>query len=219
MAQGGQGVGGVGGLSDEHARRGVADDEAQPTPGSCRVRCRRPLNDKAHRPSFLRLASSLDCHRCRTVSTGTETPVRWYSSDAACARAWNVDWTRLNAMAFCTVASTNSLRVSPCRRTDSSSTRNFGWTRISGMTADFMKKAYCDCVAAVAGLTGVPACPPARKTEVACRPGAADDEAQPGRRLLPHLRRSTGRVGQSPPAAVGVTGARSSCRQRPRFGS
>ena len=45
--------------------------------------CRRELNDKGHRPSRLRLASSLDCSLFRTVSTGTEAPVRWYSSDAA----------------------------------------------------------------------------------------------------------------------------------------
>ena len=82
---------------------------------------RRQLNDKAHRPSFLRLASSLDWSFFRTVSTGTETPVRWYSSDAACARAWNAVWTRRKAMAFRTVASTKSVRVSPCLSTDSSS--------------------------------------------------------------------------------------------------
>ena len=65
---------------------------------------RRRRNDKAHRPSFGRLASSLDCSRCRTVSTGTETPVRWHAPDAACARAWNETWTRLTALAFGTVA-------------------------------------------------------------------------------------------------------------------
>ncbi len=92
--------------------------------------CRGEPNDKAHRPSRLRLASSLDCSLFRTVSTGTETPVRWYSSDAACARAWNEVWTRRNAMAFRTVASTKSVKVSPGWRTDSSSARNAGSTRI-----------------------------------------------------------------------------------------
>jgi len=92
--------------------------------------CRRELNDKAHRLSRLRLASSLDCSLFRTVSTGTETPVRWYSSDAAWARAWNAVWTRRKAIAFRTVASTKSVSVSPGWRTDSSSARNSGSTRI-----------------------------------------------------------------------------------------
>ena len=111
----------------------------------------------SHRPSFLRLASSLDCSRCRTVSTGTEMPVRWYSSDAACARAWNEVWTRLKAMALRTVASTKSVRVSPCLRTDSSSARNSGSTRIWGMTADFIDEVYCVCVTAAMGPVGAPA--------------------------------------------------------------
>jgi hypothetical protein len=36
----------------------------------------RELNDKTHRPSCLRLASSFDCSPFRTVSTGAEAPVR-----------------------------------------------------------------------------------------------------------------------------------------------
>ncbi len=38
---------------------------------------RSQLHDKNHRPSFLRLASSLDWSFFRTVSTGTEMPVWW----------------------------------------------------------------------------------------------------------------------------------------------
>jgi hypothetical protein len=36
---------------------------------------RRQLDDETHRPSFLRLASSLDWSRSSTGSTGTDTPV------------------------------------------------------------------------------------------------------------------------------------------------
>ncbi len=36
----------------------------------------RQLDGKTHRPSFLRLASSLDCSHSRTASTETEAPVR-----------------------------------------------------------------------------------------------------------------------------------------------
>ena len=49
--------------------------------------CRGKFNDEAHRPRLLRLAPSLDCSLSKTASTGNETPVRWYSCDAAWARS------------------------------------------------------------------------------------------------------------------------------------
>jgi hypothetical protein len=73
----------------------------------------RQLDDKIHRPSFLRWVSNFACSRAKTASTGTEAPVWWYASDAACARARNAVWTCRNAMAFRNVASTNSVSVSP----------------------------------------------------------------------------------------------------------
>lgn len=46
-------------------------------------------------------------------------------------------------MALRTVVSTKSVKVSPCLRTDSSSARNSGSTRIWGMTAVFTRAVYC----------------------------------------------------------------------------
>jgi hypothetical protein len=135
-------------------RLGAVEQEIEEPFQVCLGR-RRQLNDKDHRSSFLRLASSLDWSLSRTVATGIETPVRWYASDATCARVWNVVWKRRYAIALRTVASMNSVSVSPGWSTDSSSARSSGSTRIWGMTADFMTGVYCAWVTVTVGYSFV----------------------------------------------------------------
>ena len=56
--------------------------------------CNRQLDDKINRPSFSRLAASLDRSFYKTTSTSTKTLVWCYFSDVASARALKEVWTR-----------------------------------------------------------------------------------------------------------------------------
>ena len=112
--------------------------------------CNRQLNDKINRPSFSRQAASLDRSFYKTTSTSTKTLVWCYFSDVASARALKEVWTRRKTIALCTVASTKSVRFSPCLSTKASSahnTRNTRTKRIWGIPADVIEKARCVWVA------------------------------------------------------------------------
>ena len=98
------------------------------------------LNPERHLRSCFTRAATLASSFFRTTSDGMEIPVRSYAANDASQRAAKSVCTRRYSTARRTDASTNSVRVSPGKSTESRSARNSGSTRTWGMTAVFMAR-------------------------------------------------------------------------------